>query len=60
MYLAARNKSRAEAAIVSLKQETGRKAVFLELDLSSMASIKRAAQEFQSKERVLHVLFNNA
>ena len=60
VYLAARNRTKAEAAIANLKDETGRSAIFLELDLASLASVKRAAEEFLSKEPVLHVLFNNA
>ncbi|KZV90806.1 NAD(P)-binding protein [Exidia glandulosa HHB12029] len=38
---------------------TGHRASFLELDLASLASVKRAANEFISKESQLHVLFNN-
>uniref|UniRef100_A0A0W0FEW7 Uncharacterized protein n=1 Tax=Moniliophthora roreri TaxID=221103 RepID=A0A0W0FEW7_MONRR len=38
---------------------TGRCAIFLELDLASFKSIKKAAEEFLSKETRLHVLFNN-
>lgn len=60
VYLAARNKGKADAAIANLKEETGRTATFLELDLASLASVKRAAQQFLSKESALHVLFNNA
>ena len=60
VYLAARNRTKAEAAIANLRDETGRSAIFLELDLASLASVKRAADEFLSKEPVLHVLFNNA
>ncbi|KAG9120559.1 hypothetical protein FRC07_003899 [Ceratobasidium sp. 392] len=61
VYLAARNKTKAEAAIDWLKQETGGKtAVFLELDLADLASVRRAADDFKSQERELHVLFNNA
>ncbi|TFK84292.1 NAD(P)-binding protein [Polyporus arcularius HHB13444] len=33
VYLAARSKEKADAAITSLKAETGREAVFLQLDL---------------------------
>ena len=43
--MASRNKARAEAAIAELKQVTGREAIFLELDLASLASVKRAADE---------------
>ena len=60
IYLAARNKSKASAAMASLREETGRTAIFLELDLASLASVKRAAEEFLAKEPALHVLFNNA
>ncbi|KAI0671229.1 NAD-P-binding protein [Trametes maxima] len=60
VYLAARNKARADAAIASLKEATGKEAIFLELDLASLASVKKAAQEFLSKEHELHILFNNA
>ncbi|KAJ2930912.1 hypothetical protein H1R20_g6176, partial [Candolleomyces eurysporus] len=63
VYLAARNKSKAEAAIASLKQDTRCKdenIVLLELDLADLDSIERAAKEFRSKEGELHMLFNNA
>ncbi len=46
VYMASRNKEKAESAIKELKEMTGREAIFLQLDLSSLASIKRAAQEF--------------
>ncbi|CAE7222078.1 unnamed protein product, partial [Rhizoctonia solani] len=61
VYLAARSKSRADAAIEWLKAETNGKApIFLELDLGNLASVRKAAEEFKSKEQELHVLFNNA
>ncbi|KIP08126.1 hypothetical protein PHLGIDRAFT_70021 [Phlebiopsis gigantea 11061_1 CR5-6] len=60
VYLAARSRAKAEAAIADLKTATGKEAIFLELDLSSLASVRRAAEEFLSKEHELHVLFNNA
>ncbi|PIL34990.1 hypothetical protein GSI_02777 [Ganoderma sinense ZZ0214-1] len=60
VYLAARSQEKAEAAIASLKEETGWEAIFLQLDLASLASIKAASQEFLSKEPELHVLFCNA
>ena len=46
VYLAARNKTRAEAAIKSLKSTTGKEAIFLEIDLADLDSIKRAVDEF--------------
>ena len=60
VYIAARSKEKATDAIASLKQETGREALFLALDLSSLASIKAAADEFLAMESHLHILFNNA
>ena len=60
VYMASRSKAKAETAIASLKEATGKEAIFLELDLSSLASVKKAAQEFLGKEHELHILFNNA
>ncbi|TCD65870.1 hypothetical protein EIP91_002132 [Steccherinum ochraceum] len=59
VYIASRSKARVDAAIESLKKETENEALFLELDLSSLASVRKAAREFLSKEKELHVLFNN-
>ncbi|CAK5269905.1 unnamed protein product [Mycena citricolor] len=60
VYMAARSEDKAKAAIEELKASTGKAAIFLQLDLSDLPSIKRAAEEFLSKEMQLHVLFNNA
>ncbi|CAE6530740.1 unnamed protein product [Rhizoctonia solani] len=61
VYLAARSKSKADEAIEWLRNETnGKKPTFLELDLASLDSIRRAVEEFKRKEHELHVLFNNA
>ena len=60
VYASARSKSKTEAAIAEIKAATGKEAIFLELDLSSLDSVKKAAQEFLSKEQELHILFNNA
>ncbi|CAE6484200.1 unnamed protein product [Rhizoctonia solani] len=61
VYLAARSKSRADDAIEWLKSEANGKApAFLELDLGNLASVRKAVEEFKSKEQELHVLFNNA
>ena len=46
VYLAARNNDKAKAAIADLKYATGKEAIFLKLDLSSLGSIKTAAEEF--------------
>jgi retinol dehydrogenase-12 len=76
VYIAARSEERAKAAIEDLKQTTGKEAIWLKLDLSSLKSVKAAAEEFLEyvhvmsrqdlvhnfirKETELHVLFNNA
>ncbi|KAG8898569.1 hypothetical protein FRB99_007346 [Tulasnella sp. 403] len=60
VYLAARSKARAEGAISELKTETGKEAIFLELDLADLGKVSRAAEEFQRKEKELHILFNSA
>jgi len=60
VYLAARNKQKAEAAIAELAKETGKHAHFLELDLARLSSVKSAAEEFMREESKLNVLFNNA
>jgi retinol dehydrogenase-12 len=46
VYIATRNEGRAKAAIEDLKQATGNEAIFLKLDLSSLESIRAAAEEF--------------
>ncbi|KAF6745194.1 hypothetical protein DFP72DRAFT_824718 [Ephemerocybe angulata] len=60
VYFAARDKERAEQAIKDLKEETGKEGIFLQLDLSDLPSVKRAAEEFLKLEPQLHILFNNA
>ncbi|KAJ6551226.1 NAD(P)-binding protein [Mycena capillaripes] len=59
VYMASRNQQKAETAIEELYVSTGKRAVFLHLDLSDLISVKRAAEEFLSKEKELHVLYNN-
>jgi NAD(P)-dependent dehydrogenase (short-subunit alcohol dehydrogenase family) len=46
VYIAARSKSKATAAIEELKQVTGREAIFLKLDLADLRQVKQAAEEF--------------
>ncbi|KAI0319443.1 NAD-P-binding protein [Amylostereum chailletii] len=60
VYIASRSAEKSNAAIAELKKETGSSdAHFLQLDLADLQSVKKAAQEYQSKETQLHVLFNN-
>ena len=46
VYLAARNPEKAHATIEALKVQTGKEAIFLELDLSSLEAVRKAAAEF--------------
>jgi retinol dehydrogenase-12 len=46
VYIAARSEDRAKAAIEDLKQTTGNEAIWLKLDLSSLESVRTAAEEF--------------
>ncbi|KZV80273.1 NAD(P)-binding protein, partial [Exidia glandulosa HHB12029] len=60
VYLAARSQSKADEAIEQLATDIGKKAIFLELDLGSLSSVKRAAQTFIDLEPRLDGLINNA
>jgi len=60
VYIAVRNEEKAKSAIAELKEQTGKEAFFLKLDLADLESVKSSAEEFISKETELHVLFNNA
>lgn len=64
VYMAARNKARAEAAIAKLKSEGlgpgNGEVIWLELDLGDPRNPKKAAQEFMDKEDRLDVLIHNA
>jgi retinol dehydrogenase 12 len=51
VYLAARSATKANAAIAELKQETGKEAIFLQLDLSDIPSVRKSAKEFLSYAR---------
>ncbi|KAL0581532.1 hypothetical protein V5O48_000461 [Marasmius crinis-equi] len=60
VYVACRSREKGEKALTSLREQTGKEAYFLQLDLASLASIRQAAQEFLKLESKLHILFNNA
>lgn len=62
IYLAARTRSKAETTIEELKAENPKAAPisFLELDLSSFESIKKAAATVNSSSDRLDLLINNA
>ena len=48
VYMASRNSDKANKAIEELKGATDREAVFLQLDLSDLRSVRKAAEEFMS------------
>ncbi|KAK0201385.1 hypothetical protein DFS33DRAFT_1375046 [Desarmillaria ectypa] len=60
VYVACRNEAKANAAIEKLRETTGKDALYLPLNLASLKSIQAAASTFLSKEKELHILFNNA
>ncbi|KAJ7636676.1 NAD-P-binding protein, partial [Roridomyces roridus] len=61
VYLAARSPDKAAVAIKSLEAETnGKKAIFLQLDLADLKSVRTAADTFLRQEEKLDILFNNA
>lgn len=60
VYIAARSQGKAEEAIKDLREETGKDAHFLKLDLADLKSIEAAVKTFTSQEKELHVLYNNA
>ncbi|KAJ7630227.1 NAD(P)-binding protein [Roridomyces roridus] len=60
VYLAARSPDKAATAIQSLEAETKGKAIFLQLDLGDLPSVRHAAESFLKQEQKLDILFNNA
>jgi NAD(P)-dependent dehydrogenase (short-subunit alcohol dehydrogenase family) len=59
VYLAARSPEKAAAAIRRLEQETKKSAIFLQLDLADLPSVRKAAETFLSQDSRLDILFNN-
>ncbi|KAJ7215167.1 NAD-P-binding protein [Mycena rebaudengoi] len=60
VYIATRNRSKAEEAINTIFKDTGKSPVFLELDLADLDSVAKAAKTFLEKESRLDVLYNSA
>ncbi|KIK64217.1 hypothetical protein GYMLUDRAFT_259214 [Collybiopsis luxurians FD-317 M1] len=60
VWLAARSKSKGEEAIAELKEETGKEALFLSLDLSDLKAVKESTEKFKSQSTALHILVCNA
>ena len=46
VYIASRSEAKADAAIKELRQLTGKEPLFLQLDLASLSSVRKAANEF--------------
>ncbi|KAJ6464066.1 NAD(P)-binding protein [Mycena sanguinolenta] len=59
VYLAARSKEKATTAIKRLETETKKTAIFLQLDLAELPSVRNAADTFLAQESRLDLLFNN-
>ncbi|KAJ7220631.1 hypothetical protein GGX14DRAFT_492928 [Mycena pura] len=59
VYMACRSRVKAEAVISELHILTGKEAIFLQLDLADLSSIKAAVEKFLRTEVKLHILYNN-
>ncbi|KAJ7112766.1 NAD-P-binding protein [Mycena crocata] len=59
VYLAARSPEKAAAAIKKLEQETKKTAIFIQLDLADLISVRNAANSYLAQESRLDILLNN-
>ncbi|KAJ6556009.1 hypothetical protein B0H19DRAFT_1262128 [Mycena capillaripes] len=57
--LAARSPEKAAAAIKRQDEETGKRAIFPQLDLADLPSVRKSAETFLSQESRLDILFDN-
>jgi NAD(P)-dependent dehydrogenase (short-subunit alcohol dehydrogenase family) len=61
VVLACRSRERSEAALTMVRDAGGENAAeYLELDLSSLAAVRRSATELLERGHPIHVLINNA
>lgn len=63
VVITGRDQQKTEAALKTIKKETGATESdlrWIQLDLSSLASVRKAAQDFLALDLPLHVLINNA
>jgi len=61
VHIAGRSQAKCEAAVASIKADTGSDQVFLVLlDLGSLDSVRAGAQAFLARDEPLQVLINNA
>ncbi|KAJ7743583.1 NAD(P)-binding protein [Mycena metata] len=59
VYLGARSPEKAADALRRLEEETRKTAIFLQLDLADLSSVRRAAESYLALESKLDILFNN-
>src|SRR5687767_1079716 len=60
VFMACRSPERAEGALRSIRDATGKTVDLLALDLASLSSVRSAATSFLQLGLPLHVLINNA
>ncbi|KAJ7610502.1 hypothetical protein FB45DRAFT_844620 [Roridomyces roridus] len=60
VYLATRSADKPAVAIKRLGAETTKSAIFLQLDLGDLPTVRKAAEDFLAQEEKLDILFNNA
>ncbi len=61
VIFASRDQDKAEAAIIQIREELpDAELVFIEIDLASIKSIRKFAEEFNSRSKRLDILLNNA
>ncbi|CAG8543447.1 16869_t:CDS:2 [Racocetra persica] len=61
VFVLGRNIEKVQAAVEKIRTETGNQNVeFLHLDLGSLRSVKKCAENFLARDLPLHILINNA
>ncbi|EST07827.1 Short-chain dehydrogenase/reductase SDR [Kalmanozyma brasiliensis GHG001] len=61
VYMASRTESKAQDAIAKIKQAVPNADIhFLQLDLTELAAVRKAAEDYISREKRLDILLNNA
>jgi NAD(P)-dependent dehydrogenase (short-subunit alcohol dehydrogenase family) len=60
VIVGARNPSKGEQVVEELKKDGGPNVSAMVVDVSSIASMKQFAEDFQKKHEALHILVNNA
>ncbi|XP_064122215.1 retinol dehydrogenase 12-like isoform X2 [Macrobrachium nipponense] len=60
IIMACRDTKKAEKVALEIERETGGEVVVMKLDLASLTSIRTFAGELKTKEKMIHMLINNA